>query len=271
MVLLRVNPDPGYRARRVTERNRADVFGEVALLYDKARPTYPPEAIDLIAGSVDAPQRAVEAGAGTGKATRLLAGRGIEVFAVEPDARMVEVLAESTRALPVTILNAPFEDAALPTGFDLGFAAQAWHWVDPERGAAQMAHALRPGGALALMWNTSGPNDSEVWKQIHATYDIHAPHMADSVVNKRPGADEQSRTPLLEPGRFARPAKTIVPWVRRYSTAEYADLLHTHSDHRLLPPDVLDRLVEDITAVIEDNGGSIDYAYETDVWLLERV
>ncbi|HEY7438829.1 MAG TPA: class I SAM-dependent methyltransferase [Acidimicrobiia bacterium] len=255
----------------MTERSRADVFGEVAPLYDRARPTYPAEAIDLIVGAVDAPRRAVEAGAGTGKATQLLAARGVEVLAVEPDARMVEVLAETTRGLPVTIVNTPFEDAELPTGFDLGVAAQAWHWVEPERGAAQMAHAIRPGGALALMWNTSGANDSPLWKEIHATYDIHAPHMADSVLNKRPAADERSRTPLLEPGRFARPEKTIVPWVRRYSTAEYADLLHTHSDHRLLAPDVLDRLVEAITAIIEDNGGSVDYAYETDAWLLERV
>jgi SAM-dependent methyltransferase len=255
----------------MTERSRADVFGEVALLYDKARPTYPAAAIDVIVGAVEAPQRAVEAGAGTGKATRLIAERGIEVLAVEPDARMVEVLAETTSGLPVTIVNAPFEDATLPNRFDLGFAAQAWHWVDAERGAVQMAQAIRPGGVLALMWNTSGANDSEVWKAIHATYDIHAPHMADSVLNKRPAADEQSGTPLLEPDRFARPAKKIVPWVRRYSTTEYADLLHTHSDHRLLNPDALDRLVEAITAIIEDNGGSVDYPYETDVWLLQKV
>jgi SAM-dependent methyltransferase len=254
----------------VTERSRADVFGEVALLYDKARPAYPAEAIDVIVGTLDAPKRAVEAGAGTGKATRLVAARGIEVLAVEPDARMVQVLAESTRGLPVTIVNTAFEDAELPAGFDLGVAAQAWHWVDPERGAAQMAHAIRRGGVLALMWNAPGGNTTGPWPDIHATYDLHAPHLSNSVLNTRQAIDEQQYVPLISSGRFEPPEWIVVKWVQRYSTAEYADLVRTQSGNILLPPDVGQALVEDIEAIIEANGGSVDYEYETDVRLLRR-
>ena len=53
---------------------------------------------------------------------------------------------------------APFEEWD-PAGrsFDAVVAGQAWHWVDPAKGAAQAAAVLRPGGLLALFWNVFEP------------------------------------------------------------------------------------------------------------------
>ena len=36
-------------------------------------------------------------------------------------------------------------------------AGQAWHWVDPDVGAAKAADVLRPGGRVALFWNVFQP------------------------------------------------------------------------------------------------------------------
>ncbi|HCU96649.1 MAG TPA: hypothetical protein DHU96_29595 [Actinobacteria bacterium] len=36
--------------------------------------------------------------------------------------------------------------------FGLAYAAQAWHWIDPERGRDRVYAALAPGGAVALFW-----------------------------------------------------------------------------------------------------------------------
>jgi SAM-dependent methyltransferase len=58
--------------------------------YVRARPSYPPEVLDLLAEHCGfVPQAAVaDVGSGTGILTRLLLGRGATVFAVEPNAAM---------------------------------------------------------------------------------------------------------------------------------------------------------------------------------------
>lgn len=60
----------------------------MAELYDRSRPSYPPALVDdvlefagAVPGSAD---RALEVGAGTGKATTLFAERGVSVVALEP-------------------------------------------------------------------------------------------------------------------------------------------------------------------------------------------
>jgi SAM-dependent methyltransferase len=52
----------------------------------------------------------------------------------------------------VELVNARFEDAALPCGyFRAVFSASALHWVDPAVGWRKIAGALAPGGTLALL------------------------------------------------------------------------------------------------------------------------
>jgi len=68
------------------DTERATIFGEVAELYDAARPGY----ADALAGEVLAyaglgGRAAVEVGAGTGKATVAFAAQGIPLLCVEPD------------------------------------------------------------------------------------------------------------------------------------------------------------------------------------------
>ncbi len=94
----------------------------------------------------------VDVGAGTGKFTRTLTGRGAEVVAVEPDAAMRERLIATVpgvRALDGTGEEMPLPDASA----DVVTFAQSWHWVDPAPGAAEVARVLRPGGVLGLVWN----------------------------------------------------------------------------------------------------------------------
>ena len=65
-------------------------FASAADVYERARPSYPPEAIDWL---LPAEARDVlDLGAGTGKLTTRLVERGLEVVAVDPIPDMLEVL-----------------------------------------------------------------------------------------------------------------------------------------------------------------------------------
>jgi SAM-dependent methyltransferase len=135
----------------VTERGL--LFETVAEEYDRVRPTYPPELVDVACAGLGSSSRVLEVGCGTGKLTRDLAERGFRVDAVDPGEGM---LAVARRVAPeATFHNSRFEDVALPAGaFDAAFSATAFHWVDPRVGWAKVARLLRPGGTFALLTHT---------------------------------------------------------------------------------------------------------------------
>jgi SAM-dependent methyltransferase len=136
----------------VSETNRALTFGQVADAYDKWRPSYPEAAVEWLAPP--APARVADVGAGTGKMTSLLVARGLVVEAVEPDARMLAVLARNnpTARHHHSVSTAiPIEDASL----DAVLVADAWHWFDPDATIIELRRVLKPGGWLGLVWNVA--------------------------------------------------------------------------------------------------------------------
>ncbi len=126
-------------------------FAEVAGAYERGRPTYPEEAVRWLLG--DEPRDVVDLGAGTGKLTRALVALGHRVTAVEP---LTEMRAELEAAVPGVAAvsgnaeSMPLEDASA----DVVTCAQAFHWFDHAVALPEIARVLRPGGSLALVWNS---------------------------------------------------------------------------------------------------------------------
>lgn len=144
-------------ADEVTLTTRAHSFNAAAAQYAANRPSYPPALFDTIeelTGRPLAGSRVVDVGAGTGIATARLHARGADVIAVEPGDGMA---AEFRRTLPDVPVVRGSGNALPLTGHcaDLITYAQAWHWTDPDRAVPEAMRVLRPGGALALWWNTS--------------------------------------------------------------------------------------------------------------------
>lgn len=132
-------------------QQRSLSFGAEAAAYERGRPSYPPEAIDWL--MPDGARDVLDLGAGTGKLTTRLVERGLDVVAVDPIPEMLEVLSNSLPDTPALLGTA--EEIPLPDGsVDAVLVAQAWHWFDPHRAVREVARVLRPGGRLALVWNT---------------------------------------------------------------------------------------------------------------------
>jgi SAM-dependent methyltransferase len=242
-------------------RQRALSFGQVAELYDRWRPSYPDalyvEVLQLGAGS-----RVLEAGAGTGRATLELARRGASVVAVEPDSAMATVARQRTRGVAVEVRELAFEDfSSAAEQFDLVIAAQAWQWIDRERGATVTARALRPGGALCVWWNRPRDLTGPVWGAIHEAYAEHAPEL-----DRRCQLRQQSRREAeFEPAPgFAPWTSHSYDWTAHYDAESYTGLVQTHSDHLRLPASRRQRLVEAIRSAITETGnGQLEYRYRT--------
>lgn len=133
------------------QRSYGDVFDRVAAEYDRHRPTYPEELIDL--AGLERGERVLEIGSGTGQLTGSLLARGLRVTGIEPGARLAALARQRLGgAGNLELVYTRLEDAALPhEHFRAVFSASAIHWVDPDVSWRRAADALVPDGTLALI------------------------------------------------------------------------------------------------------------------------
>ncbi|MFJ7075832.1 class I SAM-dependent methyltransferase [Streptomyces sp. NPDC098781] len=137
--------------------DRARSFNAAAAQYAANRPSYPPALFDTIEELAHRPltgARVIDVGAGTGIATALLRSRGADVLAVEPGEGMADQFRSAHPDLPIVRGNGDALPLATASADFLTYA-QAWHWTDPTHSAPEALRVLRPGGALALWWNTT--------------------------------------------------------------------------------------------------------------------
>ncbi|HEX4258837.1 MAG TPA: class I SAM-dependent methyltransferase [Streptosporangiaceae bacterium] len=205
----------------------ATSFGVAAATYERGRPPYPPEALDWLLPP--GAQRVLDLGAGTGKLTRQLVARGLDVVAVEP---LEGMRAELSRVLPGTpVLDGSAEQIPLPDGaVDAVLAAQAWHWVTPERAAPEVARVLRPGGALGLVWNER--DDQEPWvAALNQIVEDHGNKLAADELRAHNDHDNPQVGPPFGPLELHQ-----VRWVHETSLPELLDMIASRSYVILLPP-----------------------------------
>lgn len=167
--------DPRYRCS----------FETVAEQYERARPEYADEAVDWLVTRLGLQHgsRVLDLGAGTGKLTRQLLRRGLEVVAVEPGDEMRGVLQRvvpGAEALAGTAEAIPLPDASV----DAVTAAQAFHWFEREPALAEIARVLRSGGGFSFLWNAWDPQDP-LLGAIEKLLRAHRPPLAheDSIVD----------------------------------------------------------------------------------------
>ncbi|WP_393058898.1 class I SAM-dependent methyltransferase [Streptomyces sp. LN549] len=248
---------------------RALSFDRAAAQYAAARPGYPAalfDAVEELAGRPLRGARTLDVGAGTGISTRSLHDRGAHVVAVEPGPGMA---AELRRALPGVPLvrgdgnHLPFATASA----DLITYAQSWHWTDPARSAPEARRVLRPGGALALWWNTAdhtvpwiAAQDDRLRRFFGAGTGAAETSAHGSPVNHR----------NLPPGLGL--AHRLVRWTRRVPLATHLANLGSHSAFLVLGEEptlrFLDEEREHLAPLVQD--GTVEETYVVDLSVAVR-
>jgi len=204
-------PDQGRRMRAVS-------FGAIAGAYERGRPPYPFQALDWLLPPGAA--RVLDLGAGTGKLTRQLRDRGLDVIAVEPSAGMRGQLRLAVPGVPVlagTAEQIPLADRCV----DAVLVAQAWHWVDTARAVPEVARVLIPGGRLGLLWNLRDERLDWVAR-------------LSAIMRQRDSEDEGSHAPAVGPP-FGPLERFDAEWVFRLSPAALGDYVASRSYIIALP------------------------------------
>ena len=261
-------------------REQRLVFGEVAELYDRHRPAYPDAVVDdlIELAGLRAGSHVLEVGAGTGKATSMFAARGMRVLAVEPSTEMAGVARRVCAGYDgVRIEQTDFERWD-PAGreFRLVFAAQAWHWVDPEVGFAKAASVLRPGGVLAAFWNRAVWARAQLRDAILDAYKRAAPEILAETDPIHPGSvlpadNEEWRRAVAATGGLSAADVRDYEWTQTYSGADYAALLDTHSTIRVLDSERRSALLDAVANAIEENGDELILPFLTRLCLASRL
>jgi SAM-dependent methyltransferase len=197
---------------------RALAFDTAGEHYERGRPEYPPEAIDWLIEGLGLVEhaRVLDVGAGTGKLTRPLLERGLEVIAVEPVNGMRAQLERSAPGADIRPGQAealPLADAEVD-GIAVG---QAFHWFANATALSEFARVLRPSGRLGLVWNR---RDTE--QPVHAAVErLIAPY--------RGGAPEHAtdawRAVFSADAPFVALSEKRVTWVQRLEPERLVDRL----------------------------------------------
>jgi SAM-dependent methyltransferase len=213
---------------------RGLVFGVAAESYERFRLGYPDEVVDRTLAFAGRPVRtAVEIGAGTGKATRAFASRGIRITALEPDRDMFAVLQRETAGMPVTPVQGRFEEYDGPA-VDLVYAASALHWTDSSDRWPRIARLLVPGGVVANFGSFTTLAEEDVRAAVEAVEDAFladsGPPVMAEVEGRRWPAWELDRSELFTDVQDLDVARDMVVPRR-----EYVGYLSTVSAYLRLP------------------------------------
>jgi SAM-dependent methyltransferase len=229
-------------------------------VYERARPSYPDDAIawlvertGMVPGTV-----VLDVGAGTGKLTRLLAPTGARVIAVEPIPEMRALIEGAAEIVDGTAEELPFAD-----GFaDVVTVAQAFHWFDLDRALPELQRVLRPGGHLALVWNSRDLSDP-VQRGVE---DLLASLRAE-VPGQQLG---RWRGPLEQSPLFGTGDRRTFRYVQQFTADDLCERVASTSFVAAMPAVERDELLVRVRALVHGAREPFPFPYETEVEVFPR-
>jgi SAM-dependent methyltransferase len=240
-------------------------FDQVPELYDRARPTYPPQVFDDLAALARLPPdaRLLEIGCGTGQATLPLAEHGYAITCVELGEQLAAAARRKLARFPrVDVINADFECwQPSRADFHAVLAFTAFHWIAPEVRYAKAAGLLRDQGRLAVVStrHVLSPGGDPFFVDVQEDY---AAILRDDPATRAgaggpppPDAVADIGDEIAASGRFRNVGTRRYLWDVSYGADDYVAVLDTYSDHRALEAATRERLFSRIRRRIDARPG----------------
>jgi SAM-dependent methyltransferase len=242
-------------------------FGGVAEAYERGRPRYSADVIEVIAAAAGGGPRLLDVGAGTGRLSVPLVEAGYDVVAVEPLDAMRAILARhigAERALAGHAEALPLDDASV----DGAVCADAWHWFDGARAADELQRVVRPGGGVVVCISRFDGDNAVPWA-------------GETEAVMRPlweAVDHPSRRGGFRPASidghtgFAPIESRHVPFV--HETDREAILEHYQSMSAIasMAPDRRAEVLAELDAILVRHGvEQVAIPYRAELWITRRL
>lgn len=229
------------------------------------RPEYASEAIDemLSRAGISAGACVCDMGAGVAHLTLMLAYRGLEVVAVEPNDAMRHNGEQRTLHVPgIVWYEGTAEESGQPSSsFDLVTFGSSFNVTDRQRSLQETARILKAGGWFACMWNHRDLTDP-IQTSIEQVISDHLP-------NYDYGSRRQDQTMIIEASGLFGPVQRIEGRVMHRQTRE--DCVEAWRSHATLERQAKNRfsqIVDAIEEMLVDKGhDEFDVPYTTRIWL----
>lgn len=221
-------------------------FQSAAREYERARPGYPADAVARAVAACDigAGDRVLDLACGTGKFARLLDASGAVVVGADPVDGMVRQFRSVMPQSPLVEATAEHLPFA-PGSFDAITVAQAFHWFDGDAALAEIHRVLKPGRALALIWNIR--DTTVAW--VHRLNDVFNRYEGDVMRFWR----GEWRTAFERTDAFTSPILDEFRYEHTLTRDGVIDRVLSVSFIATLPSDERARVVADVEAILDDD------------------
>ncbi|KAK9894302.1 S-adenosyl-L-methionine-dependent methyltransferase [Cystobasidium minutum MCA 4210] len=270
-------------------------------LYNRARPSYPPQAIDKILSLLPNGRKAqvIEVGAGTGIFTsnfinHTSANDKIKsLIAIEPSSGMREAFNKNEGLLPylsnndaqkpnVQVKDGSFGEIPVPDGsVDIIVGAQCFHWAHPDYQSAitEFSRVLKPQtGILALIWNLE---DRKTAKWVGGIRDLYEKYENDTPQYRLGWWKEMFNTQAYK-DNFGEPEQFDYHLSHPTTVQGVVDRVWSKSYITAQSKEEQDKIAAGIKEILskQDDGGDkkwidekegvFEYPYETNLFIMKR-